>query len=361
MGLQEASAGDEHVSINVLAIPKVEMHLHLEGAIRPDTYVELRRNDEPSYRLDQSPWHDKRYRFQGLSHFLDTASPCVTKSAETYRRIARELFEDLRAQNVIYVEVTVASHRVPISEVAHAISEAWREAVPDGDLEFGILVGLFRSDLADTVQGFVRQAIDAKEYGVVGVDLLEHETAGAASVFTKAFETAREAGLGLRAHAGEGAGPESVWEAIRCLGVSRVAHGTRATEDLELARYLAEHVITLDMCPTSNYRLSVVDSIQAHPVRRLFDAGVKVTVSSDDPLFFNSDLTEELAMLQEVFAFTADEMLQLARNGIDAAFLPGEKKGHLHGLLAERYRAKRPTAVRPTTPDAGPAAKRHDT
>ncbi len=321
--------------VNLAGIPKVEMHLHLEGAIRPETYIEFRRRDEPSYRLEQSLWHDKNYRFDGLSHFLDTASPCVTKSTETYRRIAFELFEDLLAQNVVYVELSIASHRVPIVEIAHVVHEAWRKAAPGGELEFGILVGLIRGDPAETAYDFVRQAIDAREYGVVGIDLLAHESAGSAAASKDVFRMAKEAGLGLRAHAGEGAGPQSVRDAISQLGVSRIAHGTRAIEDPDLVSYLTANGITLDMCPTSNYRLRVVDAIRDHPIRRLFDAGVAVTVSSDDPLFFNCNLTSELAVLEDVFAFTAEDMLQLARTGITGAFLPQESKVRLSRRLME--------------------------
>jgi adenosine deaminase len=269
---------------------------------------------------------------------LDTASPCVTRSADVYRRIGFELFEDILAQKVVYAEMTIASHRVPIGEIAQAIYEAYREAVPSGELEFGILVGLFRRDLPEVARSFVRQAIDARMYGVVGLDLLAHETGSSAATFANAFGTAREAGLGLRAHAGEGAGPQSVWDVIRCLGVSRIAHGTKAAEDPELVSYLAANGITVDMCPTSNYRLRVVNEIHDHPVRRFFEAGVKITVSSDDPLFFNSNLTGELEMLQRVFGFTAEEMLELAGNGIDGAFLPQEKKSRLHRLLTQKHR-----------------------
>ena len=325
------------MKVDVSKIPKVEMHLHIEGAIRRDTYVELRRRDEPSFSLEQSPWHDDGYRFQSLSHFLDSASPCVTKSPEDYKRIAFELFEDLLAQNVVYTEVTIASHRVPIGEIAHAIDDAWHEAIPDRELDFGILVGLFRSDPPELASSFVEQGIEAKKFGVVGVDLLEHEAANSAVAFREAFGIACEAGLGFRAHAGEGAGPQSIWEAIRSLGVSRIGHGTRAIEDPELVSYLAESGITLDMCPTSNYRLRVVESIYEHPVRRFFDSGIKVTVSSDDPLFFNSDLTDELALLQEVFDFKVEEMLQLTRNAIEGAFLLPEKKNRLHRILTERH------------------------
>lgn len=311
-------------------IPKAEMHLHVEGAIRRDTYVELRRRREPSYCLEQSPWHLESYRFESLAHFLDTASPKVIFTAEDYRRVAFELFQDLLAQNVVYTEVSIAVHGLPIGEVASAIHDAWRAAAPGGELSFGILVGLFRFDEPEEAARMVRQGIEARKFGVVGVDLLAHETSGSAKKFQGAYALAREAGLGLRAHAGEGAGPESVWEAIRYLGVTRVAHGTRAIEDPELVRYLADNGVVLDMCPLSNYRLRVVETLRDHPVRRLSDAGVRVTVSTDDPLFLNSRLTTELAMLEEVFNFTFGDILQLTKNAIEGAFIPpAEKQGIL--------------------------------
>ena len=237
------------MKVDVAQIPKAEIHLHMEGAIRRDTYIELRRREEPSFYLEWVPWYDDGYRFESLDHFLDTASPCVTRGPEDYRRIAVELFEDLLAQNVIYTEVTIASTRIPVDEIAHAVSDAWQEVNSDGQPTFGILVGLFRSDPPELATECVQKAIESKKFGVVGVDLLEHETANSAAAFREAFGIAHDAGLGLRTHAGEGAGPHSVWEAIRSLGVLRIAHGTRAIEDPELVSYLAESGITLDMCP----------------------------------------------------------------------------------------------------------------
>jgi adenosine deaminase len=278
------------------------------------------------YCLEQSPWHLASYRFESLDHFLDTASPKVIFTAEDYRRVAFELFQDLLAQNVVYTEVSIAVHGLPIGEVASAIHEAWRAAAPSGELSFGILVGLFRFDEPEEAARMVRQGIEARKFGVVGVDLLAHETSGSAKKFQSAYALAREAGLGLRAHAGEGAGPESVWEAIRSLGVTRVGHGTRAIEDPDLVSYLADNGVVLDMCPLSNYRLRVVETLRDHPVRRLSDAGVRVTVSTDDPLFLNSRLTTELALLEEVFNFTFGDILQLTKNAIEGAFIPPAEK-----------------------------------
>ncbi|NLW48931.1 MAG: adenosine deaminase [Firmicutes bacterium] len=325
------------MDLQVNKIPKVEMHLHIEGAIPRNTYIELRRKREPSYSLDQSPWHDDNYRFDSLDHFLNTASPSVTQTAEDYRRIATDLFQNLIDQNIIYTEITVASHRVPYYEIAQAIHNAWEETVPDARLTFGILVGLFRSDNPETAVEMVKQGIRASKFGVVGVDLLAHETIQPASVFKEAFNIAKEAGLGLRSHAGEGAGSESMWDAIRSLGVSRIAHGTRAVEDRDLIKYLIDNNITLDMCPTSNYKLRVVRTIEEHPIRQFFDSGVKVTVSSDDPLFFNSDITNELVRLHKFFNFKTVELLQLSQNAIDSAFLPQNKKNKFHQILVEKY------------------------
>jgi len=313
----------------LINIPKAQMHLHVEGAMRRDTYVELRRRREPSYCLEQSPWHLESYRFENLNHFLDTGSPKVIFTAEDYRRIAFELFQDLLTQNVIYTELSIASHGLPIGEVAGAIHDAWRAAAPNKELSFGILVGLFRFDEPEEAIRMVREGIEARRFGVVGVDLLAHETPGSTKKFRNAYTLAREAGLGLRAHAGEGAGPENVWEAIRDLGATRIGHGTRAIEDPDLVRHLADNGIGLDMCPISNYRLRIVETLRDLPVRRLYDAGVKMTISTDDPLFFNNRLTDEFTLLQEIFDFTLEDFLQFTRNAIEGAFLPSAEKQQL--------------------------------
>ncbi len=315
--------------IDIANMPKVEMHLHVEGAIREKTYIELRRKEEPDFEISEMPWHNPDYRFNSLDHFLTTASPCVTKRPEVYYRIAGELFEDLAEQNVVYTEMTIATTRMPVEEVAHAIQEAWLDSKKEAKIEYVILVGLFRSDPPEVAIDLVRQSIEARRYAVAGVDLLEHETSRNAAAFTGAYELAREAGLGLRAHAGEGSGSESVWDVIKQLNVSRIAHGTRSVEDQELVEYLSQNEIVLDMCPTSNYRLQVVDAIEAHPIRKLFDAGVPVTVSSDDPLFLHSDVTSELELLSDGFLFTSEELLQLQRNALVSAFISQDNKEHL--------------------------------
>ena len=325
----------------VWGLPKVELHLHLEGTLRPETVCDLARRHDPDSPFCDGEWHRGYWTFCDLSGFViefgRVLSTCV-RTTDDYYRLAREAFDDLAAQQVVYAEVSVGPrvpgrpYYVPAGETLAAIDQARREVEARTALRAGIIVGLSRNHLIAHDLGpeslalhYVREALRAREAGanVVGIDLHGDEQGWPqVTPFVSAFRLAGEAGLGLRAHAGEGGGPEVVWDSLRQLGVQRIAHGVRAVEDPALVRHLAQTQVALDLCPTSNVLTGAAPSLPAHPARALDAAGVAITISSDDPVAFNTSVTTDLALLAHHLGFSVADLGRLSVQAAQHAFLP---------------------------------------
>jgi adenosine deaminase len=262
----------------------------------------------------------RSYRYETFPAFerilLDHALPWFTKP-ERYHDAAKAIFAKHVAQNVRYVET---SFHLPITQFVKIpgpeIIAAIRAAVP-ADLEVRIFAGMLRSDIV----GELRSTIDElhKWEGLAGIDLHGHELMPTPPATAAIWARAREAGKITKCHAGEFDGPARVREAIEVLGVRRIQHGVRAIEDAAVVKLAADNDVTFDMCPISNVGLQVVPSISDHPIRRLMLAGVRCTVSTDDPLCFANTITEEYETLASELTFTATELATVARNGWEVA------------------------------------------
>jgi len=172
---------------------------------------------------------------------------------------------------------------------------------------------------------------------VVGVDLAGDEENYPPALFARALALAREGGLGITAHAGEFAGPSSVWTAIYQLGARRIGHGIRAVEDFALMDYLRDHTVTLEICPTSNIRLGLAPSLSGHPLRRLLDAGVPVTINSDDPLLLGTNLSREMEHVAHALELTEDQLMHMMVDAARAAFLPEGARAELERAISPRH------------------------
>lgn len=340
------------------ALPKIELHLHLEGSLRPQTVCELAAGYEPESPLCRAGWEASYWTFRDLAGFVAefgrVLRTCLRRP-EDYYRVARECFEDLAAQHVVYAEVSFGPripgrpYYVPLAETAAAIDQARREVEAKSPLQAGIIVGIARDRVAAHEAGaealavrYVREALQARERGVAisGIDLHGNEQALAAvEPFVPAFRLAEEAGLGLRAHAGEASGAPTIWDSLRQLRAQRIAHGVRAIEDPALVAHLARAGIALDLCPTSNVYTGAVPSLAAHPIRMLHDAGVPVTVSSDDPLVFGTSVTAELAILEQMLDFSQAEIGAMQMAAAAQSFLPAEQRVALAGRLHAAWSA----------------------
>jgi aminodeoxyfutalosine deaminase len=296
-------------------MPKAELHVHLEGSVEPETLHEL----DPATPVEQ---------FRGLYSYPDfdaflRAFGAVGKLLRTpadYAHVTRRLLERLAAQNVRYAEIIVAAGVVLWKgQDFGPIFEAIREAAEGAALEVRWILDAVRQFGVEPAMRVVELAAERADQGVVAFGIGGSEVRGPAEWFTKVFACAREAGLHLTAHAGESMGPESVRAALD-LGAERIGHGIAAANDPDLMEHLRERGVPLEICITSNLVTGVVQRIEDHPVRRLFDAGVPITLATDDPAMFGCTLTGEYRLAAERFGFTQAELRSIAENGFRYAF-----------------------------------------
>ena len=311
-------------------LPKVELHLHLEGAAPPGFIRGLAKEKH----VDIGRIFDERgnYAFTGFRDFLKVyeAATSVLTTPEDYRRLTLAVLEESAAAGVIYTEAflspdfcggrDLAAWRDHLSAIREAAAEAERR---DGIVMRGIVTPV-RHFGPEKAREVALCACETAGDWLVGFGLGGDESVCEPRDFAWAFDAAREAGLRLTAHAGEWAGPESVRDAIRDLGVERIGHGVRAIEDLALVDEIAEKEIVLEVCPGANVALGLYPSVRAHPIHRLRERGVKVTISSDDPPFFHTTMEREYAMLAEAFDWDEGVFAEIAGTAARAAFCDAE-------------------------------------
>ena len=314
-------------------LPKVELHLHLEGSITPGTLVELSaRNDATPLTLDEARG---LYRYTDFASFLMSFKAVTERlhHADDYERITYAMVRDLAAQGVRHAEVYISFgilYRFGRLDV-DAVVRAMERGRVRGEEEFGTtvlwLIDAVRHFGADEGRRVFRKAAELRvEFpAIIGIGIGGDEARGPAEWFTEAFAEARAAGLRLTAHAGESTGPESIWAALN-IGAERIGHALAAQGDAELMEVLAERQVPLEINVTSNLRTGCCAGIEAHPLRLYFESGLMVTLNSDDPPMFGSDLLGEYLLAQREYEFSLDQMRELAANGVEASFLPPERK-----------------------------------
>jgi aminodeoxyfutalosine deaminase len=314
----------------ILSLPKAELHLHLEGSIEPSTLLELcRRHGMDGASLAEV---EQLYNFTDFPGFL-SAFKDVTghlRTPEDYELIAYRLMERLKAQNVLHAEVIV-SVGVCLwrKQDFAAIFEGLERGRARGEKDFGVsLLWIFdaiRQFGAEKADPVVDLAIQFRDRNVVAFGIGGDEKAGPTEWFAGVYARAAEHGLHLTAHAGESAGPESIWGALN-LRAERIGHGLTAEKDSDLVQELAERQVPIEISVTSNLRTGCCAELAQHPVRRFFDQGLMLTLNSDDPAMFRSSLVEEYALVQEAFGFTDEHLREMARNSFEASFLAADKK-----------------------------------
>lgn len=329
----------------IQSLPKAELHLHLEGSVDPATLVELsRRYNTPlpteNNRYDVAGSGDvlteddvrRLYSYKDFNGFL-MAFKSVTerlRSPEDYELVTYRLMQKLRQQNVVHAEVYVSVGVIRWrGQPVEPIFEGMERGRERGQRDFGVsLLWIF-----DAVRHFGPEAAAEvfdlaarlRERNVVGIGIGGDEARGAAEWFRDLYKKAADNGLRLTAHAGETTGPESVWGALN-IGAERIGHGLSAANDPELLEVMAQKQVPVEMCITSNLRTGACKEIQEHPVRKFFDEGLMITLSTDDPAMFQTSLNKEFEIAQQEFGFTDEHLRELARNSIEASFLPVEKK-----------------------------------
>jgi adenosine deaminase len=317
--------------------PKAELHLHLQGCIRADTLLALARRhhiEVPAQTVDElREW----FRFRDFLHFVETFAilrACLV-DPEDYELVTYELGAELAAQHVRYAELTFT----PGPEVYQGPRETFFDGLTRGRQrvlrDFGIELRWIFDIPRRTVtlhpdlplMDFITDvAINGRDDGVVALGLGGTERGYPPERFEKWFDRARAAGLHSAPHAGETAGPESVWGALRALGAERLGHGVRCVEDPALLDYVTERRIGLELCPTSNIVLGVYPSLTTHPLGDLWAAGARLTVNTDTPAIFDISLSSELELLESAFGFSPSEVDAVILNAFEVSFLPAAEK-----------------------------------
>lgn len=327
------------------AVPKVETHVHLEGSIRPATLLELARRNGVALPADNVEGLRRWFVYRDFPHFVEifvTATQCLC-TAEDYELIVHEFGAEMARQNVRYAEVTFSpSTHVWMGKPWEMVFQGITRGRERAEEEFGVRIrwifDIVRNvsdpeTLMPKADYVTDVAIDGMRDGVVALGLGGMENGAPPEPFAPQFERARAAGLHSVPHAGEHAGPVSVWGAIRSLGAERIAHGVRVIEDPALVRYLAECHIPLEVCPTSNICLGVYPDLATHPLRRLHEAEVAVTINSDDPPLFNTTLNDEVALLAGPFGFDGETIDEILLNGVRSVFLPPDDRREMEAAF----------------------------
>ena len=318
-------------------LPKVELHLHLEGAIPYDALWDLIQK----YGGDVSSREmlEHRFEYKNFEHFIETWvwKNQFLREYEDFKFIAEAVARDLANQNIRYAEVFYSPpdfmcHGLQTQRITKSIRSGL-EAV-DG-IEVALVTDLVRDFGPVKGEVTLEEIKEVKDLGVVGVGIGGSEREFPPEQFEAVFTRARQLGFRTSAHAGEAAGAESIWGAIRSLKVDRIGHGVRAEEDDTLLDYLVEHKIPVEMCPTSNVRTGAVGSYEKHPVRRYYQRGIFLSINTDDPKMFGNSLAEEYMLLVEKKGFTPAEIKELVLGGIKMSWMPEERKRQMSTAFCE--------------------------
>lgn len=323
---------DEEQLDRIAKLPKVELHLHHEGAAPPAFIRGMAQ--EKGVNLNGVFNADGSYAYRDFVHFLSVyeAATSVLKTPEDYARLTKAVLEESAANNVIYSETFLSPDFCGGSDVGawreylHAIQEAANEAERDYGIILRGVVTCIRHFGPEKAKAAALCAAETAGDWITGFGIAGDEMKGKPKDFVYSFDMAREAGLRLTAHAGEWGGAQSVADAVNDLRVERIGHGVHAINDLALVDKLVENEITLEVCPGSNVTLGVYPSLAKHPIEKLRERGVKVTVSTDDPPFFHTTMRDEYLNLARTFGWDEAVFTEINETAANAAFCDDETR-----------------------------------
>lgn len=332
------------MALDLRALPKVQLHCHLEGTLRAERFRELAVHHGVDIGTRGAAALDETYTFANFGEFLllfrDVCE--VLREPADYAKLAADYAADAVAQGVRYAEVFVSPsvwtwfHKeLDIDATFAAMREAFAQAHRDTGIEVAFLCDLTRNFGAERALETAKLAKSMRTHGVIGVGLGGDEAKMPPELFVEAFKYARVHGLHTVAHAGEAAGAQSVRDAVELLGVERIGHGVRATEDPAVVALLVQKRIPLEICPTSNHLTGATPAGTPHQMAELDAAGVIVTIDADDPALFGTTLVDEYAYVQRTLG--DDAVLRFAANAVEASFAPNA----LRARLREELRASR--------------------
>ncbi len=326
-------------------MPKVELHTHVEGAVRPETILDVAEQYQlplpaPSVealreKIGMRAGEDLLAFLKKFDHFR-----FVFDRPETLERLAYEVVEDNARENILHTELRINPRKnlknVSIDQVLDATLAGMHRASADHGVSARLIVSINRSYPVESAMDIAKAAVARKDRGVVALDLAGDEVNHPASKFAEVFRYAKENGLGITLHAGEAMGPESIRQAVEACGAQRIGHGVRLQEDPAVLALVKDQGVVLEMCPTSNQLLNVTPDLQQYPLRRYHHDNVAVTLNTDDRHIFNVTLADEYTTLAYSTGLTLAEITSVANNAVEATFLPAAEKDELRA----RYRAK---------------------
>lgn len=357
-------SGSDSLDAFLVRMPKVELHVHLEGSIRPSTLLDLARRNGVELPADNLAGLREWFRFRDFEHFVDiylTVSRCLC-APEDFHRLALDFLAEQARQNIVYTEahLTIQTHVLNGLD-GEAIAQALEEARAEGRRRFGVelrwIPDIVRNVGAEAADITLEWALAHRDRGVVAMGLSGIEKDYPNEPYREHFAEAERQGLHRVAHAGEHAGPESIRSSLEIARAERIGHGVRAVEDPALVDELAAAGVPLEVCPTSNICLGVYPSLAEHSFDRLYRAGAAVSVNSDDPPFFSTTLSGEYSALAATFGYSAGELAGLALAGLDHAFLPAAEQRELRERFQRDFaRLGVELLGEAVTPVAGPRA-----
>ena len=319
-------------------LPKAELHLHIEGTLEPELLLELGRRNGIDLPCASAEECRAQYRFSDLQQFLDIyyAGVTVLVAEQDYYDLTAAYVHRVAADGVRHVEVffdpqSHVSRGVPFADVVGGITRALRAGEAERGISWRLIMCFLRDRPAAEALEMLALALPYRDV-IAGVGIDSAEVGHPPAEFAEVYEKARAAGFVAVAHAGEEGPPAYISEALDVLRVQRIDHGVAAVEDPALQTRLAAAGIPLTMCPLSNLELQVTPDLAQHPLKRLLDAGLVVTVNSDDPAYFGGYLLQNYVAVQRALGLSRPDLAQLARNSITASLLPAERKA---GLIAE--------------------------
>ncbi|MEW6456662.1 MAG: adenosine deaminase [Acidobacteriota bacterium] len=317
----------------ITEMPKVELHLHLEGAIPLEMLFNLiqREGKDPSIKsLDDLR---RKLTYTDFAHFIEvwTWKNTFIKEERDFEEISYQMLNSLSKQNVKYVEAFYSPgdywrQNLSTQGITEYLIKGREKAYHDFGIRCELIIDLIRDHGPEIGMQRLEEVTPYLGKGVIGIGLGGSEQDFPVDPYAFVYKEAKRRGFRLTAHAGEVVGAQSIWNAIKKLGVERIGHGVRVYEDFQLMSLLKERQIPLEMCVLSNVKTGICASVDVHPIRKYFEDGLMVTVNSDDPTMFNTSLTQEYLLLAQKLNFTLEEIKRLIINGIEASFMSSQDK-----------------------------------
>ena len=333
-------------SLNIfLALPKVELHRHLEGSLRIDTMLDVAK--QHGITVPRSIVHlselvqvgdGEPYTFTNFLEKFKTLR-LFYRSPEVIERVTREAVEDAAHDNVRYMELRFTpvalsrAERFPLHDVMDWVCNSANETAKKFGITVKLIANVNRHESTDLAEQVAWLAADYQDKGIVALDIGGNEADFPGKPFAPIFREAKEAGLRITVHAGEWGGPENVREAIEVLGAERIGHGVRVMEDPNVVALARERGTVFEVCVTSNYQSGVTPSLQEHPLRKMISAGLTTTINTDDPSISRISLSSEYQMINDQLGLSIPKLKELTMNAVNAAFVSEDEKEKLVTLF----------------------------